>query len=89
MITPLFLGLSLISQQAQCAPRAAILAALSQRFAETPRAMGLAGDSSVVMELFTNPKTGTWTITATNANGVTCLIASGLGFETLTQGKPA
>ena len=86
MITPLFLGLSLISQQAQCAPRAAILTALSQHFAETRRAIGVT--PSAVVEVFANPKTGTWTITATDPKGMTCLIASGAGFQTIPQGKP-
>ena len=72
--------------QPQCAPRAAILSALSQHFAETPRALGVA--PGAVVELFTNPKTGTWTITATDPKGVTCLIASGADFQIIPQGKP-
>jgi hypothetical protein len=59
-----------------------------QQFGETRRGMGLAGQSAVV-ELFASAETGTWTVTATLADGTTCLVASGQGWEPVTEELPA
>ena len=50
--------------------------------------MGLVGTAQV-MEIFTNPETGTWTITASLPDGVMCLVASGAHFEAVTEPLPA
>lgn len=63
----------------QCAPRDEVLALLADRFGESRRAVGLAGQSAV-MELFAADG-GTWSITMTLPDGKTCLIASGTAFE--------
>ena len=49
--------------------------------------MGLAQDNTV-MELYSSAK-GTWTLTATLPSGLTCLIAAGQNFETVTQTQAA
>jgi len=72
----------------QCAPRPAVLEALANGFGEARRAVGIAGQAHV-MELFVNPETGTWTITATRPDGVMCLIASGSNFEQVQGSAPA
>jgi hypothetical protein len=72
----------------QCAPRAAVLQALADGYAESRRGIGIAGNS-VVMEIFVNAETGTWTITATSPTGAMCLIASGSNFESVTEPAPA
>jgi hypothetical protein len=45
------------------------------------------------IETFANLDSGTWTITVTAPSGVTCLVASGQGFErlyeTTLEGDPA
>ena len=38
-------------------------------------------ENNAVVEVFASSDTGTWTITVTNASGVTCLVASGQAFE--------
>jgi hypothetical protein len=72
----------------QCDSRAAVTALLADRYGETRRAIGLAGDTAV-MELFASDATGTWTITITLPDGKMCLMASGSGYETVTEGLPA
>lgn len=76
------------SVNGQCAPRAAVLNALGTKYAEARRAVGMAGQNTV-MELFVNPATRSWTITATSPSGVTCLVASGSHFEAVNDPAPA
>ena len=76
------------AQTAKCAARDKVVERLASSFGETRRSIGLARDSAV-MELFASDATGTWTITVTLANGMTCLVASGQSFETLTEELPA
>ena len=72
----------------QCAPRDGVLAALSQKYGETRRGIGMAGEGQM-MELFASTDTGSWTITVTLPDGTTCLVATGQAFETLTESLPA
>lgn len=72
----------------QCDSRDTVTALLADRYGETRRAIGIAGASanaSAVMELFASDTTGTWTITLTMADGQMCMMASGQGFQALTQ----
>jgi hypothetical protein len=72
----------------QCDTRDRLTALLAERYGETRRAIGLAGQA-VVMELFTSDATGTWSITMTLPDGLMCLMASGAGFQTVTEELPA
>lgn len=72
----------------QCAPREQVLAQLATGYGETRRAIGLAGDNAVI-EVFASAETGSWTITATLPDGMTCLVGSGQGFEEVTENLPA
>lgn len=72
----------------QCGPREAVTALLADRYGETRRALGLAGESAV-MELYAADATGTWTITLTLPDGQMCLMASGAGYEAVQDGLPA
>lgn len=74
--------------QAQCAARDRVLAALTDQYGETRRAVGIAGDQAV-MELFAAADTGTWTITVTLPDGQMCLVASGASYEAITEELPA
>ncbi|MEX0368235.1 MAG: hypothetical protein AB3N22_19390 [Ruegeria sp.] len=88
------LGLMVLAaQQVQaegrnCAPREAVLKRLAETYSETRRGIGLVQQGSV-MEVFASDETGTWTITVTMPNGVTCLVASGQSYETLAEALPA
>lgn len=71
-----------------CAPRDHVVLRLADGYGETRQSMGLGGDNAVV-EVFASDQTGSWTITVTGVNGITCLVASGQGFETLAEELPA
>ena len=71
-----------------CAPRDHVVLRLADGYGETRQSMGLGGDNAV-MEVFASDQTGSWTITVTGVNGITCLVASGQGFEALAEALPA
>ncbi|WP_372570344.1 hypothetical protein [Ruegeria jejuensis] len=82
-----------VSAQTQnCAPRDVVLDRLSEKYGESRRGIGLVQQGSV-MEVFASDDTGTWTITVTLPNGMTCLVASGQSYEGLSEalvdGDPA
>ena len=72
----------------QCDSREAVTALLAERYGETRRAVGIAGQSAM-MELFASDDTGTWSITMTLPGGTMCLMASGLNYETVAEELPA
>lgn len=72
----------------QCDNRAAVTALLAERYGETRRALGLVGEAAV-MELYASDTTGTWTITMTLPDGRMCMMASGAGYEAVTEKLPA
>jgi hypothetical protein len=63
----------------QCGPHERFTALLDQQFQEGRHGIGLAGAQAVI-ELFVSDK-GTWTMTSTGTNGLTCIIASGEGWQ--------
>lgn len=76
------------AQQARdCAPRDAAIDWLATGYGETRQAIGL-GPNNQVFEVFASDETGTWTITVTLPNGMTCLVASGTAFEHLSEALP-
>ncbi len=75
------------AQPRNCAPRADVVQRLTDSYGETRKGIGIARQGAV-MEVFASDDTGTWTITVTLPNGVTCLIASGQSFETLAEAMP-
>ncbi|KIC40043.1 hypothetical protein RA27_14450 [Ruegeria sp. ANG-R] len=77
----------LYAQPRQCAPRDDVIQRLAENYGETRRGIGIARQGAV-MELFASGSTGSWTITVTLPDGVTCLIASGQAFETLAEALP-
>lgn len=84
----IFLGLwSAVPARAQpqaCAERQVVVERLAEGYGETRQALGL-GANNAVVEIFANPETGTWTITVTMPNGMTCLVASGQAFERMDE----
>lgn len=77
------------AQQARnCGPRELVVNRLAEGFGETRQSMGL-GANNAVIEVFASEESGTWTITVTSPNGVTCLVASGQAFEELVEALPA
>ncbi|WP_374396110.1 hypothetical protein [Tabrizicola sp.] len=72
----------------QCDSREAVTALLADRYGETRRAFGIAGEAAV-MELYAADETGTWSITLTLPDGRMCLMASGSNYEAVTEDLPA
>ena len=77
------------AQNAQnCAPRDRVVSRLAEGYGETRQSIGL-GANNAVVEVFASDDSGTWTITVTTPNGLTCLVASGQAFEALAEALPA
>ncbi|MBN8632842.1 MAG: hypothetical protein J0L76_18570 [Rhodobacterales bacterium] len=72
----------------QCDSREAVTTLLADRYGETRRGIGIAGQSAV-MEIFAAEATGTWSITITLPDGRMCLMASGSNYEAVTETLPA
>ncbi|WP_170365383.1 hypothetical protein [Ruegeria arenilitoris] len=75
------------AQTPNCAPRPDVLQRLAETYGETRRGIGMARQGTV-MEVFASDETGTWTITVTLPNGLTCLIAAGEAYEVLAEALP-
>lgn len=75
-------------QQRNCGPRDIVVTRLAEGYGETRQSMGL-GANNAVIEVFASEETGSWTITVTTPNGLTCLVASGQAFEALAEALPA
>jgi hypothetical protein len=78
---------TLTHAQQNCAARDLVIERLASAYGETRQSIGLAQNNTVV-EVFASTATGTWTITVTNASGLTCLVASGQAFERITETLP-
>ncbi|MFN4203942.1 MAG: hypothetical protein ACK4GM_12860 [Tabrizicola sp.] len=72
----------------QCDSREAVTALLADRYGETRRSLGIAGEAAV-MEVYASDETGTWSITMTLPDGRMCLMASGSDYEAVTEDLPA
>ena len=68
--------------QNSCTDRSSALTHLSKNYQEEPVAMGLASSGGIV-EVLTDEKGLSWSIIVTMPTGVTCLVASGEGWEAL------
>ena len=75
------------AQTPNCAPRPDVLQRLAETYGETRRGIGMARQGTV-MEVFASDETGSWTITVTLPNGLTCLVAAGEAYETLAEALP-
>lgn len=64
------------SPNRNCADREKVVSRLAEGYGETRQSIGL-GANNTIVEMFTSTDTGTWTITVTTTDGVTCLVASG------------
>ncbi len=84
----MWLAADMARSETQCDTRDRVVAFLAERYGETRRSIGLAGEGAV-MELFAADDTGTWTITVTLTDGQMCLVASGAAYEAVTEDLPA
>lgn len=70
-----------------CAPRTVVVERLASKFNETRRSIALSR-TNVMVEVFASDTSGSWTMIATKANGISCLIASGTAYETIAVLAP-
>lgn len=83
----LILAATTVHSAPQCGQRDLVLGQLTEKYGETRRGMGVAANNSV-MEMFASAASGSWTITVTLPDGRMCLVASGQGFETVSEELP-
>ncbi len=81
------LALPAHAQQGTCGPHALIVERLATGYGESRQSIGLAPNNTLV-ETFASAETGSWTITVTNAAGITCLVAAGQAYEHLAEALP-
>ena len=72
------------AQSPQCGVRSEVIAALADGFGEARHMQGITRDG-VLMEVFGNAQTGTWTVTVTTAQGVMCVVSEGEAFGLLDE----
>lgn len=65
-----------------CAERDLVVERLQSKYAEKLTASGLqnGADTDTLVEIWTSPDTGTFTVLVTLANGQTCILAAGTHF---------
>ena len=80
-------GAQTVPNPSQCATRDKVVGVLAAKYGETRHGIGLSANNTV-MEVFASDATGTWTITVTMPSGVTCMVASGQGYEALREPLP-
>ncbi len=68
------------AQGQNCGNCELVVERLTSKYGESRQSIGMAPQGRVV-EVFASLETGTWTITVTTPNGVTCLVASGQSYE--------
>ena len=86
---PIFVSMSMcaaapVTAQSNCSPRDQVVERLASKYGESRQSIGMAPKGRVV-EVYASLETGTWTITVTMPNGITCLVASGQSFENLDE----
>lgn len=74
------------AQAPQCAPLPDALAALVQRYQESPRIQGLT--SAGALMIVTASEGGGFSVLLVSPDGAACMVASGVGFEVLEAVKP-
>ena len=75
------------AQSSNCFIRSKVVDHLYKKFKESLIIAGLAANGSV-MEVFSSPDGNTWTVILTDANGRSCIVASGEAWITIQPKKP-
>ncbi len=70
------------AEQAQCNKRDAVTNMLGKKYGEAPEAAGVATNGNLLV-MFTNSKTGSWSMVETTPQGMSCLRAAGDGWTKL------
>ena len=59
---------------------------LARKYSESVRGVGIVGN--YIFQLWVNELTGTWSITRTRTNKITCLLAAGDGWDFFSAQPP-
>lgn len=86
------IGAPVFAQSQNCAPRDTVVDRLQSQYSEAVHAQGLAANGTIV-EVWGSQESGSWSITVTTPQGLTCLVASGQAFqavdpEPVVEGDP-
>lgn len=73
-------AMPLQAQQNNCAARNTVIERLELDFGESLAGGGLQTDTQVI-EIWAADDTGTWTVLLTNADGLSCIMASGTNWH--------
>ena len=73
--------------QNNCAARPVVVQRLQDVYGETRQTIGM-DERGTVLEWWGSVESGTWTITITMPDGMTCLANSGNGFSILAEALP-
>ena len=73
--------------QSLCADRSQLVAELAREFGERQLGVGLV-HKGVIVELMVSEQDKTWTLVATAANGVSCIVAAGDHWQTTPPKAP-
>lgn len=75
-------------QNIQCGSRADVFQQLRISYGEHPRWIGVNHNGTLLMELHTDAKNGSWSLTATDTDKRTCLVGGGDGWTWGPYGEP-
>ena len=78
-----FLATPALAQE-NCGATEMIAAVLQEQYGERVQSMGLER-TGLLVSFWVNEKSGTWTITTTTADGLTCVVAVGDYFESFAK----
>jgi hypothetical protein len=78
------LPISAANAGSPCNPRKDVLSQLSNKYKESPVAIGLSSNGNLV-EVLTSTDGMTWTIIQTSPAGVSCMVASGESWQPKVQ----
>lgn len=70
-----------------CGDRESVVQMLADRYGEARQSMGLQHDG-IILEMFANVETGTWTVLLTYSSGMTCLVATGEAWQQVDDDVP-
>ena len=73
-----------LTPASRCGAHETIVDTLTKKYGETEHGIGLVSDQGI-MQVYVSQEKGTWTIVMTNAQGKTCMMAAGRGWENLKQ----
>ena len=74
------LAVPAFAQQQNCGLREDVVTALTERFGESVQNRGIS-EGGLLVEMWGNVDSGSWTALVTTPDSVSCIVASGQGFE--------